>query len=442
MISFEDKRSRPHFDFLLLIAVYLMMIFGVLFISVATYDPSVSADLPLLNRILASNTGSWQAIFVVASLVVVWFIVSIPYEHFKTYAPLYYGGIITFLLVVLITSSAIREVKAWFQLSLGRMLQPSEFAKLTLILMLAKELSQTEKPMGTFRSVFRIGVFSLLPAGITFLQGETGTVLVILGVTFLMLFFGGVDWKWILGIGLAAVLGIAAIFAYGIIGGGDDYRLLRILSFLDPYAYDLDAGYQSLRSQQAIGAGGATGVGLFVAGSMSQLNFVPEDWTDFIFSTIGEAVGFIGSALVVMVFFFIILRMLYLSRFTYDKFGRMVIIGVMGMLFLHAFQNIAMTLGLMPITGIPLPFLSYGGSNLLTNVIGVSMVLNVTRNRAAAMPVYNVPAGTVLRNRRKAKKPVYVNASEDKELLSGLRKKRRRSHKPASHSDDSKRSSL
>lgn len=432
MISFEDKRSRPHFDFLLLIAVYAMMLFGVLAISVATYNPSVSADLPLLNRVLASETGSWQAIFVVASLVVVWFIVSIPYEHFKTYAPLYYGGIIAFLLLVLVTSSAIREVKAWFQLSLGRMLQPSEFAKLTLILMLAKELAQSEKPMGNFRSVARISLFSLLPAGITFLQGETGTVLVILGVTFLMLFFGGVDWKWILGIGMAAALGIAAIFAYGIIGGGKDYRLLRILSFLDPYAYDLDAGYQSLRSQQAIGAGGMSGVGLFVPGSMSQLNFVPEDWTDFIFATIGEAVGFIGSALVVLLFLFVVLRMLYLSRFTYDKFGRLIIIGVMAMVFLHAFQNIAMTLGLMPITGIPLPFLSYGGSNLLTNVIGVSMVLNVTRHRTAAMPAYNVPAGAVLRNRRKARKPIYVNTSDDHKSLGILAQKRRRSRRPAS----------
>ncbi len=432
MNSFEDKRSRPHFDFLLLAAMYLLMIMGVLAIAVATYDPNVSSDLPLLNRILASNTGSWQAVFVVASPAVVWFIVSVPYEHFKTFAPLYYAGIVVFLLVVLVTSSAIREVKAWFQLSLGRMLQPSEFAKLTLILMLAKELSLSEKPMSNFRSAARIGVFAIVPAGITFFQGETGSVLVLVGVTFLMLYFGGVDWKWIMAIGMTAILGIAGIFAYGIIGGATDYRLLRILSFLDPYAYDLDAGYQSLRSQQAIGAGGTAGLGMFIPGSMSQLNFVPEDWTDFIFATIGEAVGFIGCAVILLLFLFLILRMLYLSRFTYDKFGRLVIIGVMSMLFLHVFQNIAMTVGLMPITGIPLPFLSYGGSNLLTNIIGISLVLNVTRNRTAAMPAYSVPAGTALRNRHKRRKPIYINASEDRELLNTLGKARvRRRKKPA-----------
>ncbi len=425
MSLYEDKRSRPHFDFWLLIATYTLMIMGVLAISVATFDPSVSQDLPLLNRVLASNTGSWQAIFVVASPAMVWFIVSVPYEHFKTFAPLYYFAIIIFLLVVLVTSSAIREVKAWFQLSLGRMLQPSEFAKITIMLMLGKELSLSEKPMNNLRSVLRIGTFTMAPAIITFLSGETGSVLVMLGIAFIMLIFGGVDWKWILLIGSMVILGAAAILAYGIIGGSNDFRFARILAFLDPQAYNLNEGLQLLRSQQAIGAGGLTGRGLFVPGSMSQLDFVPEDWTDFVFATIGEAVGFVGTAVIVLLFLFLILRMLYLARFTYDKFGRLLIIGVMSMLLIHVFQNIAMTIGLMPITGIPLPFLSYGGSNLLTNIIGVSLVLNVTRNRTAAMPAYNVPAGNALRHRRKRTSPVYVNVSQDKPTL-GLKGSRRR----------------
>ncbi len=128
------------------------------------------------------------------------------------------------------------------------------------------------------------------------------------------------------------------------------------LDFLpDPQAYHSSAGYQIINSQQAIGAGGLTGIGAFVPGSMSQLNFVPEDWTDFIFSTIGEAVGFVGSSLIVITYLLLILRMLYLARYTSDKFGRMMIIGVMAMLFLHIFQNIGMTLGLMPITGFRCP---------------------------------------------------------------------------------------
>ena len=240
MISFEDKRSRPHFDYILLIATYLLMIFGVLAISVATFDPAVSGDLPLLNRILASNTGSWQAIFVVASPVVVWFVVSIPYEHFKTFALVYFLVILGFLVVVLLTASDIRNVSGWYQLSLGRMLQPSEFAKITLILVLAREMSKTEKPMNSLPSFLKIAAYTILPATITYLQGETGSVLVMLGIAFLMLFFGGVDWKWILAIGLIAVLGVVSVFAYGIIGGASDYRLMRIMSFLDPTQYNLD----------------------------------------------------------------------------------------------------------------------------------------------------------------------------------------------------------
>ncbi len=419
MMIFEDKRTRPHFDFFLLLLAYALMIFGVLAISIATYDPAMQAD-SLLNHILNSDTGSWQAIFVIASPAIVWFVVSVPYEHFRTYAVLYYAAVTLLLMFVLLVSTAIREVKGWFEVGLGRMLQPSEFAKLTLILMLARELAITEKPMGSIRSVLRIGVFSALPIVLTLAQNETGTVLVMAGIVYLMLVFGGVDWKWILSISVLAALAIGAIFAYGIIGDSTDYRILRLISFLDPQAYEGSAGYQIINSQQAIGSGGLTGIGAFVPGSMSQLNYVPEDWTDFIFATIGEAVGFVGCALIVLVYLLLILRMLYLSRFTADKFGRLVIIGVMAMLFLHVFQNIAMTLGLMPITGIPLPFLSYGGSNLVTNVVGISLVLNVTRNRSSAMPAYATPAAKAAGIRRRRKKQsIYVNSAQDE----GLRKR-------------------
>lgn len=429
MSVFEDKRSRPHFDFLLLINMYLLMFMGVLAIAVAAYNPAVSEGLPLINRILASDSGSWQAIFVVASPAAVWFIVSIPYEHFKAFAPVYFLGTIILLLVVLVTTSAIRGVQAWLRISsLDRMLQPSEFVKITLILMLAKELSITEKPMGDLRSVLRIGTFAAVPALLTFASGETGSVIIMFGITYLMLYFGGVSWKWMLAITALIVLGLAGILAYGLIGGSTHFRMMRILAFIDPYAYPKGAGMQLINSQKAIGSGGMTGVGLFVPGSMSQLDFVPEGVTDFVFATIGEAVGFVGSATIVVLFVILVLRMLYLSRFTYDKFGRLVIIGVMSMIFLHIFQNIAMTIGLMPITGIPLPFLSYGGSNLLTNVVGVSLVLNVTRNRTAAMPSYNVPAGQVLRSRRRRRRtPVYVNTAGPRGLrrLSGNRRRGR-----------------
>lgn len=129
---------------------------------------------------------------------------------------------------------------------------------------------------------------------------------------------------------------------------------------------------------------------MFVDGAMSQLDYVPADWTDFIYATIGETWGFVGCLLVLVFYVLILLRLLYLAWYTRDKFGRLIIIGVMGMLLFHVLENIAMTLGLMPITGIPLPFLSYGGSNMMTNMGGIGLALNVTRNRSISVNV-NTP---------------------------------------------------
>jgi rod shape determining protein RodA len=391
------------------------MLLGVLFISVATYNPSVSVDLPLINKIMSSESGRWQAIFTIASPVAVWFIVSIPYERIKPFVRLFYY-IIMFLLVLVIGTSSIRNVSAWFRLTLGRMFQPSEFAKLAMILMLARSISSDEKPMSNFKSAVKlIGTF-LLPALLTLFQGEAGTVIVMAVIFYVMIYFGGADWKWILGLAIMAAIAIGLIFGYGIISGSDDYRLLRILSFIDPTKYAQSAGLQILNSQEAIGSGGLNGIGFFITGSHSQLNFVPEDWTDFVFATIGEAVGFVGCVAIILLYFLIVLRMLYLARYTADEFGRLIIIGVTAMMFFHVFQNIAMTIGIMPITGIPLPFLSYGGSNLLTNVAGVSLVLNVTKNRSVAVSSTSINVSLlnpVSGKRRKRKKKVYVNTSEE-----------------------------
>lgn len=415
MMLTEDRRSKPHFDFFLLLCMYLLMAIGVLAIAVATFNPAVSADVPLLNRILNSESGRWQSIFMIASPAAVWFIVAIPYEYFRTYARFFYYFVLALLVVVLVVSSTIRGVSAWLELSLGRMIQPAEFAKLAIILMLARVMASNPKPMSDFQDAMRIMLIFLLPAAVTVLQQEIGSVIVMAAIFYIMLFFGGADWKWLTFIFLAAALAIGTLFTYGIISGDESFRLQRILSFLDPQKYAQTGGYQIINSEKAIGSGGLTGIGLFIPGSMSQLNYVPEDWTDFIFATIGEAVGFVGSAVILLLYLLLLLRMLYLARFTYDKFGRMLIIGVMSMMFVHIFQNIAMTIGLMPITGIPLPFLSYGGSNLLTNVAGVSLVLNVVRNRSNAVANYVMPVMVTqpVRGRRgRRRKKIYVNATE------------------------------
>lgn len=266
--------------------------------------------------------------------------------------------------------------------------------------------------MGTLRSFMRIFGWASIPMALTYLQKETGSVVVMIGILYIMLIFAGTDWRWLVGMASIAALAIGALFAYGLLGDTQDYRILRLLSFLNPEQYVKSDGYQILNSQQAIGSGGLTGIGMFIPGSLSQLNFVPEDWTDFIFATLGEAWGFVGCVAVILLFMSLLLRMLYLARFTQDKFGRMVVIGVLGMFFVHVFQNIAMTVGLMPITGIPLPFISYGGSNLITSVAGVSLVLNVTNHRTTALTGYLLPVAQRSTRKRRRKKKIYVNATQ------------------------------
>ena len=276
-------------------------------------------------------------------------------------------------------------VKAWIDVLWGYTIQPSEFVKLACIIVIAKYLETETDPMGNLRGAAKVAVLMGIPWALTLAQGEMGSVLVMIFLFGVMMYFGGMRLKLMGGAIALGVAALALLYGYLMATGADNYRLERILSFIDPTLVDESAVYQVTNSKIAIGSGGLNGRGMFVQGAFSQLDYVPEDWTDFIFSTIGEAFGFVGCALVILIYLLIILRMLYLARYTMDRFGQMVIIGVMAMLLFHVFENVGMTTGLMPVTGIPLPFLSYGGSNLVTNMAGIGLVLNVIKNRSVTM---------------------------------------------------------
>ncbi len=380
----KSRRSREHFDWPLLLVTYALALFGIVCIAIATFDPDNGTDLSLLNYVANSSSASWQAIFCLASPVVVAVVMAIPMEIYRARARLIYYSVLALLLVTLAAATAVAGINAWLTVGWGRTIQPCEFAKLSILIMLARTLSAKEKPMGTLKDFVRTCVLLALPASVTLLQGETGTVIVMVVMFMAMIYFAGVDIRIILGFVLAGTLMVGAIFGYAIISNSTDYRITRILSFLDPSKYSSSGGYQILKSQMSIGSGGLNGIGTFVIGSISQLDYVPEDHTDFIFSVIGEAFGFKGCCAVLAAYLFMLLRMLYLARFTTDKFGQLIITGVMAMFFLHVFENVAMTVGLMPITGIPLPFLSYGGSNFMTNIASIALVLNVTKSRSVA----------------------------------------------------------
>lgn len=385
----ENRRARAHLDIPLLLMVFGLAIFGVLAVSVATYSTTSSPDTSLLGHIMESTFAQRQCLFLLVAVFVISVLITIPYEIYRRYASLFYVAGTLLVLFTFVTNGA-EGVRAWTDIIWGYTIQPSEFIKLAMILMIARSLSRYEKPMSNMRQFIELMSMVGVPSVIILASGEMGSLLVIIFLFAVMLYFSGVDIRVLIALGVAAVLLILAVYGLAVASGSDNYRLARILAFFNPEEYSSTDAYQQTQSKICIGSGGITGIGMFVNGAMSQLNYVPADWTDFIFATIGEAWGFIGCTVILLVYLLIILRMLYLARYTRDKFGMLVIVGVMAMMLFHVFENIGMTLGLMPITGIPLPFLSYGGSNMVTNMGGVGLVLAVTKNRSFSSAV-NAP---------------------------------------------------
>lgn len=384
----ENRRTRAHFDIPLVLLVAGLAFFGVLAVSVATYSPD-STSTSLLGHIVESSSAMRQSLFLLLAPVIISVIVNIPYDFMRRNTQIVYLAATGLVLFTLVTNGA-QGVKAWTDIIWGYTIQPSEFIKLAIILMTAKSLARYERPMSTLHQFLQLMAMVGVPAFIILVSGEMGSLLVIVFIFAVMLYFSGAPLKVLTILAAAAVLVVLGIYGFAVASGSNSYRLMRILAFFNPSEYALEDAYQQIRSKISIGSGGLWGKGMFVDGSWSQLNYVPADWTDFIFSSIGEAWGFVGCMSILLVYLLIIFRMLYLARYTRDKYGMLIIIGVMAMLLFHVFENIGMTMGLMPITGIPLPFLSYGGSNMFTNMGGIALVLNVTKNRSLTASI-NTP---------------------------------------------------
>ena len=362
MFANASRRSRAHVDVPLILMVFAMCFFGIYAVCVATYSINSTAT-NLLEHILESSSTLRQCFFVlVLAPLVMTLIILCPYHLIRRFTRAMYIGTTALVLVVWVFNRA-EGVKAWLDIIWDMTIQPSEFIKLAMILMLAQRLSQSEHPMSTFRDFIEIMAMVAIPCAIVLFSGETGSAIVVVFAFACMLLFANVRWRLLITMAVVAILLVLALYGFMVATGSDDYRLARIVAFLNPDLSPQGDAYQMRQSQ------------------MSQLNYVPADWTDFIFATIGEAFGFVGCCIIMLWYLAIILRMLYLARYTYDRQGMLIIIGVIGMLLFHVFENIGMTLGRLPITGIPLPFLSYGGSNMVTNIGGIALVLNVTKNR-------------------------------------------------------------
>lgn len=379
MSQVANRTSKQHFDVQLCLYAYALAIFGVVAVTAATYTGDGSAVVTtLFARIASSYYGQWQGIFLLISPLVIGAMMAVDYRILGKLSFVFFLGSCAMLVLVLFTN-AISGVRGWFTFVLDRTIQPSELAKIAVIIHLAGMLSKKENPISSFRDFFHMAIIIGIPVTLILAQGEMGSAVVFIVFFMAMILIAGVDVKIILGILLAGIaVVIPAVLFMRAMGS---YRFDRIIGFLDPSKVSSDITYQQDNSKIAVGSGGVYGQGLFQEGSLSALNFVPEDHTDFIFSAIGESMGFMGCAGLILLYTLLIGRMIVLAINTADPFGRLIIVGVASMMLYHVMQAVGMSIGVMPVMGIPLPFVSYGGSNLTANMAGIGLVLNVTMRK-------------------------------------------------------------
>lgn len=379
MSQVANRTSKQHFDVQLCLYAYALAIFGVIAVTAATYTGDGSAVVTtLFARIASSYHGQWQGIFLLISPLVIGAMMAVDYRILGKLSFVFFLGSCAMLVLVLFTN-AISGVRGWFTFVLDRTIQPSELAKIAVIIHLAGMLSKKENPISSFRDFFHMAIIIGIPVTLILAQGEMGSAVVFIVFFMAMILIAGVDVKIILGILLAGIaVVIPAVLFMRAMGS---YRFDRIIGFLDPSQVSSDITYQQDNSKIAVGSGGVYGQGLFQEGSLSALNFVPEDHTDFIFSAIGESMGFMGCAGLILLYTLLIGRMIVLAINTADPFGRLIIVGVASMMLYHVMQAVGMSIGVMPVMGIPLPFVSYGGSNLTANMAGIGLVLNVTMRK-------------------------------------------------------------
>jgi rod shape determining protein RodA len=301
----------------------------------------------------------------------------IDYRLLRAYTPIVWLAAVIGLTIVLIPGlgTEINGAQAWISLPGGFQLQPAELAKIAIIVgisMILSDRDQTDKDP-TDLDVIKALAIAAVPILLIVAQPDLGTVLIISAAVVAMIGASGAPARWVVGLLLLAVVGVFTAVQTGAVS---QYQVARLQSFVDPSADPQASGYQLRQSRITIGSGGLFGKGLF-EGPQTNGRFVPEQQTDFIFTVAGEELGFIGCSLILALYFLLFVRAFSICRRSSDLFGRLVCIGVIAWFAFQTFENIGMTMGLMPMTGVPLPFLSYGGSSMFANLIGIGLLQNV-----------------------------------------------------------------
>ncbi len=362
--------SIQHVDWILVGATMLVATLGVLMVYSATKGSEDEPTTFFLQR---------QVIFVLLGVGLMAAVAAFDYRRLRDWAiPI--AGLALFLLFGVLTplGAESKGIQAWYELA-GFQLQPAEFAKLALVIGLAAFLTLEQQEIDGRRLATILGV-SAVPMALIMLQPDLGTVLVFGVATLAIVFVAGARPRHFAVLLLIGIIGTVGILNSNVL---EEYQETRLTSFLDQgqsRGGTDDAGYNLEQSRNAIGNGGLTGQGLG-NGDLTGLDFVPEQHTDFIFTVVGEELGFVGGAVVLFLLTVILWRVWRSAQLARDEFGMLVCVGVLAILTFQIFENVGMTMGIMPVTGLPLPFMSYGGSSILTAFIAVGLALNVHIHR-------------------------------------------------------------
>ena len=368
----RNRQSLVHgFDPVLTAVVGLLLFIGTLLVWAATRDwytrNGLDGQYYLKRHILNILIG----------LVLAYGVTVIDYRLLRAYTPFLWGAGVLGLVVVLIPGlgAEINGAKAWIALPGGFQIQPAELAKIAIIIGMSMILSERSHDSDgpTSRDVLQSLAVAAIPVALIIMQPDMGTVLIISAAVVTIVAVSGVPARWVTGLLLLAVLGGFVAVKAGVVS---EYQVNRLQTFVDPNADTQGAGYQLRQARITVGSGGLIGTGLF-NGPQTNGRFVPEQQTDFIFTVAGEELGFIGSGAILILYLILLMRGFSIARRTNDPFGRLVCTGVIAWFAFQIFENIGMTLGLMPMTGVPLPFISYGGSSMFATLIGIGLLQNV-----------------------------------------------------------------
>jgi len=355
--------SPRDMDLVLIVIVLLICGVGVLQIYSATLDTGF-------------HSAWWRQIFyVLGGLVLMWAAVRIDYHSLMHSVPMMYIASVVMLLVTAVVGAQIFGSKRWIPLPGGIHLQVSEFVKLVVILLVARYLTDLKTDELEIWEMARLAGLVVVPAALVLLQPDLGTALTYISVLVTGAFLAGLRWKYVAVIAIVALVALPVGFHFL-----KDYQKARLVSFMDPDRDPQGSGYQLIQSQIAVGNGGMFGKGV-TKGTQTQLRFLPVPHTDFIFSAFAEEHGFVGVVVVLSLYFVMIMRIVQNAQAAPDRAGMYICMGVAGLLLFHMLVNVGMVVGRMPVTGIPLPFMSAGGSSIWSNFLALGLVNNVRLRR-------------------------------------------------------------